>query len=69
MAMIEKTAKEAELEKKLKTMFQAMQRMEKMMRALELKANRGVDQSRKNTMEISKLKTEVATLSSILKRH
>ena len=63
------TKREAELEKKLKTMFQAMQRMEKMLRAVELKAARGVDQSRKNTMEISKLKTEVATLSSILKRH
>ena len=63
------TKREAELEKKLKTMFQAMQRMEKMLRAIELKAARGVDQSRKNTMEISKLKSEVATLNSILKRH
>lgn len=51
------TEKEIELEKKIKTMFQAMQRMEKLLRAIERKAARGVDQSRKNTMEISKLKS------------
>jgi hypothetical protein len=51
------TEKEQELEKKLKTMFQAMQRMERLLKATELKASRGVDQSRKNTMEITKLKS------------
>jgi len=63
------TENETALEKKLKTMFQAMQRMEKLLRATELKAARAVDQSRKNTMEISKLKSEITTLNSILKRH
>ena len=53
----QKTAKEVELEKKLKTMFQAMQRMEKLIRMVEVKANRGVDISRKNAMEITKLKS------------
>jgi len=52
-----KSAKEIELEKKLKTMFQAMQRMEKLLRMVEVKANRGVDISRKNAMEITKLKS------------
>ena len=45
------------LEKKLKTVFQGMLRMEKLLRMIERKAARGVDQSRKNTMEIIKLKT------------
>ena len=57
MAVEQKTAKEVELEKKLKTMFQAMQRMEKLIRMVEVKANRGVDISRKNAMEIMKLKS------------
>ena len=51
------TEKEIVLEKKLKTMFQAMQRMEKLHRMMELKANRGVDISRRNALEITKLKS------------
>lgn len=48
--------KEVILEKKLKIIFQAMQRMETLLRGVERKAARGVDQARKNTMEITKLK-------------
>jgi len=63
------TDKEQELEKKLKTMFQAMQRMERLLKLTEQKAARAVDQSRKNTMEITKLKSEITSLNSILKRY
>jgi len=46
-----------DLEQKLKTMFQAIQRLQKILKATELKASRGVDISRRNAMEITKLKS------------
>lgn len=53
---IELEKKIAEQEKKLKTMFQAMQRMERFIKMVEVKANRGVDISRKNAGEVLTLK-------------
>ena len=44
-------------EKKLKQCQQAILRMEQLMRGIDVKAKRGVDQARKNTMEVSKLKS------------
>lgn len=46
-----------DLEQKLKTMFQAIQRLQKILKGTELKACRGVDISRRNAMEITKLKS------------
>lgn len=46
-----------DLEQKLKTMFQAMQRMERLLKRTEAKASRAVDQSRKNTFEVAKIQT------------
>ena len=46
-----------DLEQKLKTMFQAIQRLQKIVKAVEMKANRGVDISRRNAMEITKIKS------------
>lgn len=43
-------------EEKLKTMFQAMQRMEKVLRVTEKKATRAVDESRRQNAEIAQLK-------------
>jgi len=45
-----------DLEQKLKTLVQAIHRLQKIVRAVEMKANRGVDISRRNAMEITKLK-------------
>ncbi len=48
-----------DLEKKLKTMFQAMQRMEKILKATEAKASRAIDLARKNTFEVAKIQMSI----------
>lgn len=56
MAKEQKETQIKDLEQKLKTMFQAMQRMEKLLKRTEAKAARVADQSRKTTFEVMKLK-------------
>lgn len=46
-----------DLEQKLKTMFQAMQRMERLLKRTEAKASRAIDLARKNTFEVAKIQT------------
>ena len=62
---LQELTKTKDLEQKLKTMFQAMQRMEKLLKRTEAKASRAMDQSRKTTFEVMELKS---ALRSILKR-
>ena len=45
-----------ELKKKVTTMFQAMQRMERLLKQTERKASRAADLSRKSAMEVTQLK-------------
>jgi len=55
--MVTDTAKDIKtLEKKVDSMFKALQRMERLLKTIEHKAARGVDASRRNTAEIHKLK-------------
>ncbi len=46
-----------DLEQKLKTMFQAMQRMERLLKRTEAKASSAIDLARKNTFEVAKIQT------------
>ena len=53
----EKPNKEvADLEQKLKTMFQGMQRMEKLLKRTEAKASRAMDMARKTEFALMTLK-------------
>ncbi len=45
-----------DLEQKLKTLFQGMQRMEKLLKRTEAKASRAMDMARKTQFELSTLK-------------
>ena len=45
-----------DLEQKLKTLFQGMQRMEKLLKRTEAKAARAMDMARKTQFELSTLK-------------